>query len=96
MAFGYAQSTGRTGVYSVVPGPGVLNSGAVPCSVYGASTPIVCMTGEVPSGYIVSGKNHLHELPDQLATLRTLTKRSARRASCASRSTSPSAAAGRR
>ena len=28
MAFGYARSTGRPGVYSVVPGPGVLNTSA--------------------------------------------------------------------
>ena len=28
MAFGYAQSTGRLGVYSVVPGPGMLNASA--------------------------------------------------------------------
>ena len=26
MAFGYAKSSGRPGVYTVVPGPGVLNS----------------------------------------------------------------------
>ena len=28
MAFGYARSTGRPGVFSVVPGPGVLNATA--------------------------------------------------------------------
>ena len=78
MAFGYAKSTGKIGVYSVVPGPGVLNAGAALCSAYGASTPILCVTGEVPSDFIGSGKGHLHELPDQLATLRTLTKWAAR------------------
>ena len=78
MAFGYAKSTGKVGVYSVVPGPGVLNSTAALCTAYGASTPILCVTGEVPSDFIGSGKGHLHELPDQLATLRTLTKWSAR------------------
>jgi acetolactate synthase-1/2/3 large subunit len=78
MAFGYAKSTGRAGVYTVVPGPGVLNSAAALCSAYGASTPVVCVTGQVPSEYIGSGKGHLHELPDQLATMRTLTKWAAR------------------
>jgi acetolactate synthase-1/2/3 large subunit len=78
MAFGYAKSTGKVGVYSVVPGPGVLNSTAALCSAYGASTPILCLTGQVPAAFIGSGKGHLHELPDQLATLRTLTKWSAR------------------
>ena len=74
MAFGYARSTGKVGVYSVVPGPGVLNSSAALCTAYGASTPVVCITAEIPTEYIGQGKGHLHELPDQLATLRTLTK----------------------
>jgi acetolactate synthase-1/2/3 large subunit len=78
MAFGYAKSTGKVGVYSVVPGPGVLNSGAALCTAYGASTPVVCVTGQVPSDFIGSGKGHVHELPDQLATLRMLTKWAAR------------------
>jgi acetolactate synthase I/II/III large subunit len=78
MAFGYAKSTGKVGVYSVVPGPGVLNSTAALCSAYGASAPILCLTGQVPAEFIGSGKGHLHELPDQLATLRTLTKWAAR------------------
>lgn len=74
MAFGYAKSTGKVGVYSVVPGPGMLNSSAALCSAYGAGTPILCITGHVPTQFIGSGKGALHELPDQLATLRTLTK----------------------
>lgn len=78
MAFGYAKSTGRPGVFTVVPGPGILNTTAALCSAYGASAPILGVTGQVPSEYIGSGKGHLHELPDQLATLRTLVKWAAR------------------
>ncbi len=74
MAFGYAQATGRTGVYSVVPGPGFLNSSAALVSAYGASAPVLCITGEIPSRFIGRGLGHLHELPDQLATMRSLTK----------------------
>jgi acetolactate synthase-1/2/3 large subunit len=74
MALGYARATGRTGVYSVVPGPGVLNSSAGLCTAYGASQPVLCLTSEVPTPYIGVGLGHLHELPDQLGTLRTLTK----------------------
>jgi acetolactate synthase-1/2/3 large subunit len=74
MAFGYAKATGRTGVYSVVPGPGVLNSSAGLCTAYGASAPVLCLTSEVPTPYIGVGLGHLHELPDQLGTMRTLTK----------------------
>ena len=77
MAFGYAQATGRTGVYSVVPGPGFLNASAALISAYGASAPVVCITGEIPSAFIGRGLGHLHELPDQLATMRSLTKWSA-------------------
>ncbi|HEX4246985.1 MAG TPA: thiamine pyrophosphate-dependent enzyme [Pseudonocardia sp.] len=74
MAFGYAQATGRTGVFTVVPGPGVLNAGAALLTAYGASTPVVCLTGEIPSDFLGRGLGHVHEMPDQLATLKTLTK----------------------
>lgn len=78
MAFGYAQSTGRPGVYSVVPGPGVLNASGGLCCAYGAGAPVLCLAGQVPSAFIGSGLGHLHELDDQLGTLRTLTKWAAR------------------
>ncbi|HEY2600670.1 MAG TPA: thiamine pyrophosphate-binding protein, partial [Thermoleophilaceae bacterium] len=65
MAFGYAKAGGRPGVFSVVPGVGFLNASAALASAYGASTPILCLTGEVPSPFIGSGMGHLHELPDQ-------------------------------
>jgi acetolactate synthase-1/2/3 large subunit len=74
MAFGYAQATGRTGVYTVVPGPGFLNSSAALLTAYGASAPVVCLTADVPSNFIGKGLGHLHEMPDQLATIRTMTK----------------------
>ncbi|MBE2245029.1 MAG: hypothetical protein IAE86_19915 [Burkholderiaceae bacterium] len=78
MAFGYAKASGREGVYSVVPGPGVLNTAAALCSAFGASAPVLCVTGQVPSEYIGRGLGHLHELPDQLGTLRSITKWAAR------------------
>ena len=74
MAFGYARSTGRPGVYAVVPGPGVLNTAAALCTAFGCCAPVLCITGQVPSAFLGRGRGHLHELPDQLATLRTLTK----------------------
>ena len=78
MAFGYARSTGRPGVFSVVPGPGVLNTTAALCTALGCNAPVLCLTGQVPSAFMGKGRGHLHELPDQLATLRTLTKWAAR------------------
>lgn len=76
MAFGYAKSTGRIGAYTVVPGPGVLNTTAALCTAHNA--PVLCLTGQIPSEFIGVGHGMLHELPDQLATLRTLTKWAAR------------------
>lgn len=78
MAFGYAKSTGRVGVYTVVPGPGVLNSAAALCTAYGAGAPVLCITGNIMSHLIGRGRGQLHELPDQLALLRGLTKWSER------------------
>jgi acetolactate synthase-1/2/3 large subunit len=74
MAFGYAKSTGRVGVYTVVPGPGVLNSAAALCTAYGATAPLLCITGNIMSHLIGRGRGQLHELPDQLALLAGLTK----------------------
>ncbi len=74
MAFGYARSTGRPSVFAVVPGPGVLNTAAALCTAYACNTPVLCLTGQIPSESIGRGFGELHELPDQLATLRSLTK----------------------
>lgn len=74
MAYGYAKSTGKPGVFTVVPGPGVLNSGAAICTAYGSNAPVLCLTGNIMSHLIGQGRGQLHELPDQLATLRGLTK----------------------
>ena len=52
MAMGYAKSTGRTGVFTVVPGPGVLNAAAALCTAMGNCAPVVCLTGQVPSSFL--------------------------------------------
>ncbi len=74
MALGYAKSTGRPSVYSVVPGPGVLNTGAALCTAFGVNAPIMCVTGQSPSMFMGQLRGHLHELPDQRATLSTFIK----------------------
>jgi acetolactate synthase-1/2/3 large subunit len=78
MAYGYAKSTGKVGVYTCVPGPGVLNTTAALCTAYAANAPVLCLTSEIPAADIGRGFGILHELPDQLATLRSLTKWSER------------------
>jgi acetolactate synthase-1/2/3 large subunit len=74
MAYGYARSTGRPGVFSVVPGPGVLNAGAALLTAFGSNEPVLCLTGQVPTQFLGKGRGHLHEMPDQLATLRSFVK----------------------
>ena len=78
MAFGYARSTGRLGVYTVVPGPGLLNTTAALCTAYACNTPVLCLTGQIPSGGIGTGRGYLHEIPDQLGLIQKLTKWAAR------------------
>jgi acetolactate synthase I/II/III large subunit len=74
MALGYACATGRPAAYAVVPGPGVLNTTAALATAWGVNAPVLCLTGQVPSTMIGRGRGQLHELPDQLATLRSLLK----------------------
>jgi acetolactate synthase-1/2/3 large subunit len=74
MAFGYARASGRPGVFSVVPGPGVLNAGAAMLTAFGCNEPVLCLTGQVPTAFLGKGRGHLHEMPDQLATLRSFVK----------------------
>jgi acetolactate synthase-1/2/3 large subunit len=74
MAYGYARASGRPGVYAVVPGPGMLNTGAALLTAYGANAPVLCLTGQVPSSYLGRERGHLHELRDHLGVLGALTK----------------------
>jgi acetolactate synthase-1/2/3 large subunit len=74
MAYGYAKASGRPGLFTVVPGPGVLNAGGALCTAVAGCAPVMCLTGNVPSDFLGKGRGHLHELPDQLATLRSFIK----------------------
>src|SRR5205085_10849673 len=78
MAYGYAKSTGRVGAYAVVPGPGVLNTTAALATAYAANARVLCITGQIATNMIGRGWGMLHEIPDQLAILRGLTKWAAR------------------
>ena len=74
MAYGFAASTGQPGVFTVVPGPGVLNAGAALNTAWAANAPVLCITGEIPTPFAGKHRGQLHELPDQLATLRSIVK----------------------
>lgn len=74
MAFGHARATGKPSVFSVVPGPGVLNASAALLTAFGCNEPVLCLTGQVPTAFLDKGRGHLHEMPDQLGTMRGFTK----------------------
>ena len=74
MAMGEAKSTGKPSAFAVVPGPGVLNASAALCTAMGNCAKVLCLTGQVPSTYVGSGRGHLHELVDQTGTLKTIIK----------------------
>ena len=74
MALGYALASGKTGVYVVVPGPGFLNATAALATAYAASAPLLCLTGQIHTDHIGREYGVLHETPDQLGVMRSLTK----------------------
>jgi len=74
MALGAALATGRPAVYSVVPGPGFLNSTAALATAYTTNARLLCLIGQIPSRAIGRGAGLLHEIPDQSGILRRLTK----------------------
>jgi acetolactate synthase-1/2/3 large subunit len=74
MAMGYAKALGKPGTFAVVPGPGVLNTTAALCTAMGTNTPLLCLTGQVPTTFLGTGRGHLHELKDQAGTLKSLIK----------------------
>jgi len=78
MAYGFAKSSGRVGVYSVVPGPGFLNSSAALATAYASNAPVLCITGQVPSRLIGGNFGAHHEIRDQLDIIGNLTQWAAR------------------
>jgi acetolactate synthase-1/2/3 large subunit len=77
MASGAAQVTGRPAAFSVVPGPGLLNASAALSTAYWTNARVFGVVGEIPTFARGAGFGLLHELPDQNAILRQLTKHAA-------------------
>ena len=74
MAFGYAKASARPGVCSVVPGPGLLNASAALLTAWGATTPVLCLAGQINTGFLGKERLALHEMRDQLAVMRQVGK----------------------
>jgi acetolactate synthase I/II/III large subunit len=78
MADGYARTTGDIGTCLVVPGPGLLNATAGLSTAYACSSPVLCITGQIQSDLIGVGRGVLHEIPEQLRMIGSVTKWAAR------------------
>ena len=72
MALGAALATGKPQVYSVVPGPGFLNSSAALLTAYGMNAPVLALVGQIPQAAIGRGLGHLHEIRDQAGIISRL------------------------
>ncbi|RDV02367.1 TPP-binding protein [Undibacter mobilis] len=72
MALGAALATGRPQAYAVVPGPGLMNSGAALLTAYGMNAPVLALIGQIPAEAIGRDQGHLHEIKDQAGILKRL------------------------
>src|SRR5258707_12615470 len=78
MALGAALATGRPQVYTVVPGPGLLNSAAALLTAYGMNAPVLGRIGPIAQSATGRGLGHLHEIRDQAGIIARLVDFSAR------------------
>ncbi len=74
MADGYSRGGGGIGTAMVVPGPGLQNASAGVGTAYAASSPILVVSGQIPSRLIGARRGVLHEIDDQMDTIRPVTK----------------------
>ena len=74
MADGFARAGGGIGTALVVPGPGLLNASAAIGTAYAASSPILVISGQIQKDLIGVDRGILHEVNDQMDTIRPITK----------------------
>lgn len=74
MADGYARTSGKPGVCMVVPGPGLLNAMAGLSTAYACNSPVLCISGQIPTPMIGRGLGMLHEVRGQSQILGSVTK----------------------
>src|SRR5262249_21793973 len=68
----------RPQAYAVVPGPGLLNTGAALLTAYSMNAPVLALFGQIPQAAIGRGIGHLHEIRDQAGIIARLVDFSAR------------------
>ncbi|MGO9334276.1 MAG: thiamine pyrophosphate-binding protein [Acidimicrobiales bacterium] len=80
-ADGFARTTGRLGVCLTSTGPGAANAMGGQLEAYVSSSAVLHLTGQIDSRFLGKGRGFIHEVPDQLAMMATLSKASHRPAS---------------
>jgi thiamine pyrophosphate-dependent acetolactate synthase large subunit-like protein len=78
MADGYARATGKPGVAIVITGPGVTNIATAIGEAYTDSSPVLVISSNVESPYLDDMRGNLHDLKDQMAVMKAVTKWNAR------------------
>ncbi len=77
MADGYARSSGRPGVCTLITGPGVTNASTPMGQAYADSIPVLVVSSTNATRTLGKGWGCLHEIPSQEAVTRPLTALSA-------------------
>jgi acetolactate synthase-1/2/3 large subunit len=78
MALGAALATGKPQAYAVVPGPGLLNTGAALLQAFSMNAQVLAIIGQIPQAAIGRSLGHLHEIRDQAGIIARLVDHSAR------------------
>ena len=74
MADGYARASRGIGVAMVVPGPGLYNAAAGLSTAYSSNSRVLMIAGQIPRATIGKDMGGLHEVNDQLETIKPVTK----------------------
>ncbi|MCH7733864.1 MAG: thiamine pyrophosphate-binding protein [Chloroflexi bacterium] len=74
MADGYSRVGNRIAPVMVVPGPGVYNASGGLATAYSVSSRVMLIAGQTPRDTIGGNTGALHEVNDQLDTIRPITK----------------------
>jgi acetolactate synthase-1/2/3 large subunit len=77
-ADGFARTTGRLGVCLTSTGPGAANAIGGQLEACVSSSPVLHLTGQIDSRFLDKGRGFIHEVPDQLGMMASLSKASHR------------------
>src|SRR5262245_15255159 len=78
MADGYARASGQPGVAIVIAGPGVTNIATAMGEAYADGVPLLVLSAEMPIADIGAGRDHNHEMKDQVGAAGAICAWSAR------------------